>query len=630
MSDRCGKTLIPGNGALNDAALSRLCAGKGLPRLPFFAPWCKIQTYRISLLRKQAAHHRKGGTALSEAKKQNYLHGAAIMVGTTVIVKIAAFFYKLPLGSMKLLGDEGFAHFMVAYNIYSFFLTLATAGFPVALSRMISEADTLDRPAQVQRIFRTASGTLAAIGGFFTLLMLLFNRQLAAMMGNADAAPSILALAPAVVIVCLTSAYRGYCQGRGNMIPTAFGQVIEEVGKLVVGLTLAYLLIRAHKSLPVASAGAIFGVTAGAVGALAYMMLYKRRNYPARPYGTADVPDSRDTIVRSFLRIGIPIAIGSSVLSLINLLDNALCLNRLQSAAGFVEKSARELYGVYGKAQTFYNLPSYFITPLTLSIVPAIVGQLTRGNRAEAGSLAESSLRIAALVTMPMAVGLFVLADPVFRVIYWGSNPAGPGLLKLLAVASFFVCMSMMGNAILQASGKEKLPIVSTAVGGVVKIAVNWVLVGTAAINIQGAPVGSICCFAIICVMDYIFLCRTLGSAPRLSRVIGAPLLSSLAMGVAAWAVYGLVRIPLRGLSERLAMAGAMIAAIAAAVAVYVVMIGLTRAVTMEDMALIPHGEKIGRILRLHTLDETARPRASGSMRRSAARGGAHLKKKDR
>ena len=265
MSDRCGKTLIPGNGALNDAALSRLCAGKGLPRLPFFAPWCKIQTYRISLLRKQAAHHRKGGTALSEAKKQNYLHGAAIMVGTTVIVKIAAFFYKLPLGSMKLLGDEGFAHFMVAYNIYSFFLTLATAGFPVALSRMISEADTLDRPAQVQRIFRTASGTLAAIGGFFTLLMLLFNRQLAAMMGNADAAPSILALAPAVVIVCLTSAYRGYCQGRGNMIPTAFGQVIEEVGKLVVGLTLAYLLIRAHKPLPVASAGAIFGVTAGAV-----------------------------------------------------------------------------------------------------------------------------------------------------------------------------------------------------------------------------------------------------------------------------------------------------------------------------------------------------------------------------
>ena len=101
-------------------------------------------------------------------------------------------------------------------------------------------------------------------------------------------------------------------------------------------------------------------------------------------------------------------------------------------------------------------------------------------------------------------------------------------------------------------------------------------------------------------------------------------------MGAAAWAVYGLARIPLRGMSERLAMAGAMIVAIAAAVVVYVVMIGLTRAVTMEDMALIPHGEKLGRILRLHALDETPRRPSAGSTRRSASRGGAHLKKKDR
>ena len=91
-----------------------------------------------------------------------------------------------------------------------------------------------------------------------------------------------------------------------------------------------------------------------------------------------------------------------------------------------------------------------------------------------------------------------------------------------------------------------------------------------------------------------------------------------------------LARIPLRGMSERLAMAGAMIVAIAAAVVVYVVMIGLTRAVTMEDMALIPHGEKLGRILHLHALDETPRRPSAGSTRRSASRGGAHLKKKDR
>ena len=539
---------------------------------------------------------------MSGGKKQNYLHGAAIMTGTTIIVKMVAFLYKIPLGSMRLLGDEGFAHFTVAYNIYGFILTLATAGFPVALSRMISVADAREQPARVQRTFHVAMAVLTGIGGFFTLTMLLFNRQLAAVMGDREAAMSIAALAPAVVIVCATSAYRGYCQGRGNMIPTAFGQVVEEVGKLIIGLSLAWVIAGRGLGLARASAGAIFGVTAGALAALTYMALYKRRNYPSLGAGESDDPGSRASITREFLLIGIPIALGASVLSMFNLLDNALCLNRLQSAAGFRPQAAHTLYGVYGKAQTLYNLPSYFITPLTLSVVPAIATALTHRRRDEAGEIAESSLRIAALVTMPMGVGLFVLAGPIFRTIYWGSNPVGPALLRMLGIAAFFVCMSMMCNAILQAAGKERLPIISILIGGAVKIGVNWVLVGDPRVNITGAPIGSICCFAAMCAADYVFLCRTLSRRPRLSRVLGAPMLSCAVMGLAAWTAYALLERVLRhggAPLDRMPMAAAMLIAIAAAVAVYAVMISVTGALTREDMALIPHGEKIGDLLRL-------------------------------
>ncbi len=537
-----------------------------------------------------------------KAKKQNYLHGAAIMVGTTAVVKIVAFLYKIPLGSMRLLGDEGYSYFLVAYNIYSFFLTLATAGFPVALSRMISVADAQERPAQVRRTFRVALAVLAAIGGFFTLVMLAFNGPLARMMGNPGASVCIVALAPAVVFVCLTSAYRGYCQGRGNMIPTAFGQVVEEVGKLVVGLSLAWLLIRAHRGLPQAAAGGIFGVTFGSLAALIFMAVYKRRNYDDNLAAGEDLTaDSTGSITREFLRVGIPIAIGSSVLSLINLLDNGLTLNRLQSAAGFGQIEANVLYGAYGKAQTFYNLPSYFITPLTLTVVPAIATAFTKKQYREASEVAESSLRIGAVIVMPMSIGLFVLADPVFRVIYWGSNPAGPRLLRLLGIAAFFVCMALLGNALLQAAGKERLPIVSIALGGVVKIGVNWFLVGNRGINIHGAPVGSICCFFVICAADYLFLCRALERRPSLRKVLGAPFLSSAGMGVAAFAVYRLMlRLMLRpGQPERFPMLVAMAVAIAAAVVVYLALVSATRAITKEDIALIPKGEKIGRLLRL-------------------------------
>ena len=538
---------------------------------------------------------------MSEAKKQNYLHGAAIMTATTVIVKIVGFLYKIPLGSMSLLGDQGYTHFMVAYNIYSFFLTLATAGFPVALSRMISEADTLRRDAQVQRIFQVAAAALAVIGGAFSAVMLIFHQPLSLLMGDEGAASSIIALSPAVFVVCVTSAYRGYCQGRGNMIPTSLGQVVEETGKLLVGLSLAFFLVRRGRDMSTASAGAIFGVTAGALAALVYMASYKRRNYQEKPYAFRDAPDSRSTILRNFLRIGIPIAIGSSVLSLINLLDNALCLKRLQSAAGFSHTEAITLYGVYGKAQMFYNLPSYFITPLILTVVPAVAGCMAQRRRDEASEIAESTLRIGAVVALPMAVGLSVLAEPIIHTLYWGSNPAGAPLLRALGPAAFFVCMALLSNAVLQAIGREQLPVLSIAVGGVVKIGVNWFLVGSPQINIFGAPVGSSCCYGVICVLDYLFLSRALKHRPRLRRVLLAPLLASLVMGAGAWGVYGLLsRLLTRGgVLARGPMAVALAGTVAVSFVIYGIMVSVTRAITLDDMRRLPRGEKLARLLRL-------------------------------
>ena len=144
---------------------------------------------------------------MSEPKKQNYLFGAAILAAGVVIMKVLGFIYKVPLGNI--LGDTGYAYFLTAYNIYSVFLTVATAGLPVALSRMIAEANTMNRPNQVRRTFSVAWWTFFAIGLVCTAVMALFPGQLAGALNNPSAEPSILALSPAVLLVCLTSAYRG-------------------------------------------------------------------------------------------------------------------------------------------------------------------------------------------------------------------------------------------------------------------------------------------------------------------------------------------------------------------------------------------------------------------------------------
>ena len=174
---------------------------------------------------------------MQENSKQNYLHGAAIMAAGVVVIKILGAIYKIPLGNI--LGDEGYGYFSVAYNIYNVFLTMATAGMPVALSRMISEADTLGRPMQVRKIFRVAWLTFAVFGLLLGLVMFLFPTELAGMLNNVRAAQSIWALSPALVLVYLTSTYRGYAQGMSNMKPTTVSQILEVVGKVSVGLVLA-------------------------------------------------------------------------------------------------------------------------------------------------------------------------------------------------------------------------------------------------------------------------------------------------------------------------------------------------------------------------------------------------------
>ena len=546
---------------------------------------------------------------MAKRKGQNYMHGAAILTVGVVIMKLLGAIYKIPLGNI--LGDDGYSLFIGAYNIYNIFFTLATAGLPVALSRLVAEADAQGRVRQEEKTFRVALGTFAIIGTVFALVMFLFPNWLAgSYLENPDAAPSIRAMAPAILLVCLVSAYRGYCQGNGNMIPTTVDEVLEVLFKAVAGLILAGALLKAGYDKRIGSAGAILGVSIGSVVSLLYMVIYKRRNYSilSAPYTSGRhlkvTPedkvkvDSTAAIAGNILRIGVPIAFGACILSILNSIDSKLCMNRLQTAAGFTYAEAKVLYGVYGKAQTIFNLPAAIITPLTIAIVPAISAAIVKKDTTQAAKISEDSLRISAVLAMPMGIGLLVLSYPIMNVLYPKSNEAGSPLLAIMGAASIFVCLLLMENAILQASGKERYTMYTLIVGGCVKIGVNWFLVARPEINIYGAPVGTLVSYVVMCVMDYVIMSRTLAKTPNVARTLFKPLLGSGIMGVGAWAIYGLCA-KFIGTDSRLLMAACMALSICVAVVIYLVTVICTRMVTMEDMKLIPGGEKIGKILHI-------------------------------
>lgn len=545
---------------------------------------------------------------VAQPQKQNsFFGGAAILAAGILIVKLIGMFYKIPL--INIIGEAGAADFNNAYNIYAVLLTVSTAGLPVAVSKLVSEANALDRRNQVRRTFRLALVLFLALGLVSFLVMFFRADALAGMMNDSKAAAGIRALAPAVVCVGCLAALRGYSQGHSNMAPTSVSQIIEALCKLVVGLGLAFWLVKQGKDPDVAAAGAITGVTVGTVVALAYMVLDFLLSRGREDTRGTDRPDSAGSILANILKIAVPITLSSSMVGIVTVIDSSLVQGQLQSALDLTEQASRTLYGNYSGALNIYNLPTSLMAAITASVIPAVSAALARRDRRGAARITGSALRITALLSFPMGVGLFVLGTPIIRLLFPKLNVAVAGpLLSTLGIATPFVCMVLVCNSVLQAHGFINLPVIVMVLGGIVKIVNNYNLVG--AIGIAGAPVGNILCFGLALVLDLVVITRVIPNRPRLLPIFAKPAVASAVMGGAAWAVYGLLsRIlsseqvnqagqTVRAVS-RMGNAAGIFLAIAVAGVVYLVLVIALRAISRDDLALMPKGDKLARLLRL-------------------------------
>ena len=535
----------------------------------------------------------------SNNRNNTFFGGAAILAAGLIIVKLIGAFYKIPLGNI--LGEAGFSDFNASYYIYSLLITVSTGGLPVALSKMISEANAQGRYNQVSKTFRVAFTTFFVLGTVSFCLMFFFPKQLAGLINNDQSWYSIRALAPAIFFLCPLSALRGYFQGHSIMTPTAVSQIIEALSKLVIGLSLAMALLSASSNESLAAAGAICGVSVGCGLGMAYTAICFRAHRREAPVGS-DRPEPSRKIFRTLLQLAIPITLGSSVIGLVNLIDTSMIYGRLQDAAGFTELQARSLKGVFDQAATLYNLPSSFMVPITASIIPAVSAARAVKNRKLGAQISETALRTTALLAIPAGVGLFVLSEPIMRLLYPSTDvELGGWMLSILAIAVIFVCFMLVCNAIMQAHRLVTIPMVTTIIGCVIKLIINYVLVGNRQINIHGAPVSTLVCFAIIAILDLIIIKRTLPRSLSLTRAFGKPLISALVMGLAVWAVYGLASSFLagpEGLSNS-ANAIATLLSVGVGGVIYLVLVVALRAISPQDLKFMPKGDKIGRLLRI-------------------------------
>ena len=538
----------------------------------------------------------------NQPKKQSFLGGAAILASAVAIVKLIGAFYKIPLNNI--LGEVGKTYFNTAYEIYNVLLTLSTAGLPLAISKLTSQAQAQGRENEKRKIFRVALGLFFVIGTVGALFMFTCAAQLAAFQNNASAFQAVRALSPAVFCVCILACIRGYTQGQGNMTPTATSQVLEALCKVCLGLPLAWYLLRIgfggeHVQEYVA-AGAIFGVSAGTILSMLFLMQYLFRHRSRAQ--ALDVPSASGWLVKSILAIGIPITLSNSAMSIITVIDTKVILGQLQTGLGLTETAASALKGQYSYAMDMVNMVVSFVYPVTMSLVPFAAAALARKDYSGAAKTVANAFRVIALLALPAGIGLSVLSTPIMRLILparpTSAAAAGPHL-QVLGIACIFICLMVLTNVILQTYGKEKLPIFTVIVGGVVKVVMNYILVGNPDINIHGAKYSTLACYGVIVALNLFFVWKYSPEKPHYIRLFAKPIVASVLMGICASAAYGAVGGVLNAAQSYMGNALATLVGIGAGVVVYAVLVIALRILRAEDVENLPKGKQMAKLLHL-------------------------------
>jgi len=532
--------------------------------------------------------------------QKSFVKGAAILGFAGLIVKIIGAVFRIPLSNI--IGTAGMASYQVAYPIYAALLVISTAGLPTAISRMVSERVSVGDYRSAHKVFQKAFKVLLLIGIVSTAVMLAVSGPVANAAKIPEARLSLIMIAPSLLFVSLLSAYRGYFQGLQLMLPTALTQIVEQLIKLAAGLYFASLWWT--KETPhMGAAGALLGVTLSEVVALALIIvMYNRKKWEIKEKRRM-LPNTKFKAQRSILKdlliIALPIALGGCIMPLVGAADTFIITNQMAGIdySAYNPLTPKANYAVLtGLVNPLINMPAVLSLALCMSLVPALSEARAIKDQAMVSSRSAMGFRLGLLIGLPCAVGMYLLAEPIIRLLYASEKitaaelAVGGELLRILAIGVLFLTLLQTLTGILQGAGHQFVPLVNLSIGAVVKVALSLILIRIPSFNINGAAIGTVACYGIAAILNMISVVRFTRPDIRFLSGFVAPIISTAVMGAAAWFLF-------QRLSASHGNTTSVLVTILVAVLVYVVMVFLTGALRHEDMEYIPGGGRITRLM---------------------------------
>ena len=549
-------------------------------------------------------------------KAANFVVQGSILAAAGILVRIIGMLYRMPLNDI--IGKQGNGYYTSAYNVYNILLILSSYSMPVAVSKMISSRLARGEYANCRRILRVGL-IYATVAGGAAAAILWFGADLfAELIKTPMSRYALKTLAPTIWIMAYLGVLRGYFQGMGTMVPTAFSQIIEQIVNAVVSVAAAGLLFQTGLSLNAArgaedysyalgAAGGTIGTGAGALTALLFFILLTATTGNRALLSIKRKPGSGRPRRESYGRLMylltitvVPIVISSGVYNCSNVVDNYL-FGQGMDRLGYGADEIAIFWGALGQYQLLFNIPVAVSNALSSSLIPSLTRAVSRGDRKQARARIASSIRFSMLIAIPAAVGITVLADPVCNLLFVSEDNS---LLIRLSMAGslavVFYSLSTVTNAVLQGLNRMDLPIRHSAIALIVHVAVLELLLLGLKLGIYSVVIANIVFAFVMCLLNGFSIRRAARYRQEIKKTFLLPALCSVFMGAAAYGVYRglLAALPWAARSGRVGMAVLVVPSVAAAMAVYGLLLVRLGAVNEEELREMPMGTRLTRIFK--------------------------------
>lgn len=475
-------------------------------------------------------------------KKQSVGAGFLILSAASIAVKLMSLVF-VPVIRGCLGGDAGYSVYSTAYSVYAFIYVLTTAGFPVAISKLVTELTVTKHFEEAEKAFKTARTFLIAIGLFFTALMAIFAKPIARFMNNEESWAGILCIAPTLLICAILSAYRGYFQGRKNMIPTAVSQIIEQF--VHVGISIVLVMLLKSKGIVWAVAGASIGTAIGALVALLIVMY----NYgKIKPSVQATIIAERDlrkqesilpvplsSIIKKIFYYSLPITLSSAVQYGGDLIDNKMIKSRLLDA-GFIENEAKSMHGAFMAMRQLINVPVALVTALCISVLPVVAAAYAVKNMKKVSERAEYGFKLCYTVSVPVIVAMIAFAEPIYKLLGYGDK----NYPLLMAAAGSVLLLGTMHlqSSVLQGVNRMFTSSMFLCLCVVIKAVANYFLVVIPGINVYGAVIATYISYLIPVLLNHYVITHKEGIKISFLKIVYKPFISSVAMVLVSLPVF--------------------------------------------------------------------------------------------